>query len=368
MRTSHLKTILTTLILLLIFAINVHAQVKGQCVNCHTMHNSQDNLSVLAGGVDLQPALTVDTCVGCHTNSTSAETIVDLGDGTRIPIVYNSNHEPTYPPTGTSSSALAGGNFYWIAQGDDSKGHNVYGISAADMTLTAGAPGQSAFCSPCHDTLATEDSGCVGCHVPRHHADDSATIVDASAGSFRYLGDMMYGIFGFGTGPSGNGVMGIEDANWEQNPSSTQHNTYAGTDVAYTHAAMGPFLSYSSMGQFCAGCHGKFHHSMNSAQSVDLSVSGAWIRHPSDVVIPDDFEYQDYTVYNPLAPAAKPSITAGMLNSPDVVPGTDLVTCISCHRPHGSPYPDMLRWDYDTCETASGNTDCGCFVCHTTKD
>jgi predicted CXXCH cytochrome family protein len=55
-----------------------------------------------------------------------------------------------------------------------------------------------------------------------------------------------------------------------------------------------------------------------------------------------------------------------------VVPGEDVVTCISCHRPHGSPYPDMLRWDYaNDCNTGNPDTEanpCGCYSCHTTKD
>ena len=35
------------------------------------------------------------------------------------------------------------------------------------------------------------------------------------------------------------------------------------------------------------------------------------------------------------------------------------VAYISCHRPHGSPYPDMLRWYPETCE--------GCISCHSQK-
>ena len=104
---------------------------------------------------------------------------------------------------------------------------------------------------------------------------------------------------------------------------------------------------------------------MNSEQG---DFSGVWIRHPSDVLIPNEGEYAAYTTYNPLAPAAKQTLTAGMETSDTVTPGSDIVTCISCHRPHGSPYPDMLRWNYDTCDAGTANDECGCYVCHTAKD
>ncbi|RLA81698.1 MAG: hypothetical protein DRG33_00080, partial [Deltaproteobacteria bacterium] len=44
--------------------------------------------------------------------------------------------------------------------------------------------------------------------------------------------------------------------------------------------------------------------------------------------------------------------------------GTDQVQCLSCHRAHGSPYPDMLRWDYRNWPGGGMN---GCAVCHTSK-
>jgi hypothetical protein len=55
---------------------------------------------------------------------------------------------------------------------------------------------------------------------------------------------------------------------------------------------------------------------------------------------------------------------------PDGVTDIAIVTCISCHRAHGSEYADLLRWDY-TAGTSAGsgtNLNSGCFVCHTTKD
>jgi len=51
-----------------------------------------------------------------------------------------------------------------------------------------------------------------------------------------------------------------------------------------------------------------------------------------------------------------------------VTPGTDRVMCLSCHRAHGSPYLDMLRWDYNTMIAADSTKSGGCFICHTNKN
>ena len=44
-----------------------------------------------------------------------------------------------------------------------------------------------------------------------------------------------------------------------------------------------------------------------------------------------------------------------------------IVLCISCHRAHGTPYADILRWDYSSCTAGNPNANCGCFACHTSK-
>ncbi len=345
----------------------VMAQVSGLCSNCHTMHNTQDGSVVDPEGPS-RNLLNTD-CVGCHSSSGSA-TILTLGGGTRIPIVYN-HQVPTSP--------LAGGNFYWVTQtgedGGDGYGHNVLGISDADATLDY-APGPVAGCDDCHGSLAKvtsvnkEDTGCRGCHAPRHHADDSSVIVDGTGGWYRFLGDNPWMLKAMGG--AGSGVIGIEDADWEQTP-ATGHNVYKGTTTIYARA-FGEYIRENSIGSFCAGCHADFHYKMNEGQGDFIEIAGdydgAWIRHPSDVVIPASGEYNSNSTYNPMAPVAKSTtLVAGDANFQTVTPGSDVVTCISCHRAHGSPYPDMLRWDYQNdCKTGTANVNCGCFTCHTAKD
>ena len=360
------------------------AAVTGDCVNCHTMHNSQDGTSVASGSngtTTAQVNLLKADCLGCHTNAAGSETIIMLGSGnqSRVPIVLTGS-EPTYPPNGSTSSVLAGGNFYWVAEGDDTKGHNVFGLRGptfaanVDGNLSAApgnaqAVGTGSLCNDCHGTLATEASGCKGCHFAAHHVDNGNNAADGAVtrqgdGWYRFLsGAQMVTAASPATSTRDGllnlpGVIGVEDANWEQNPAS--HNTYKGAQ-GFTTAGFGS-VNGNSIGLYCTGCHSRFHHNTGTVTDGMQNTAGAWIRHPSDVVLPGaGTEYADYS-YTALAPVAYETISAGGVGT------TQLVTCISCHRPHGSPYPDMLRWDYGTCQTNTENADCGCFACHTTKD
>ncbi len=157
---------------------------------------------------------------------------------------------------------------------------------------------------------------------------------------------------------SPEGVTGIEAVDWEQNPSSVKHNTYQGSSGLYSG-----YLESGSINQKCAGCHGQFH-----AETLSTST---WIRHPVDVAIPNSGEFVGMTTYNPLVPVARPNVSAADTNFSSILRGSDLVSCISCHRAHGSPYPAMLRWAYRDWPGIDSHTLQpalnGCAVCHTNK-
>ncbi|MBA2849205.1 hypothetical protein G4V39_00410 [Thermosulfuriphilus ammonigenes] len=338
------------------------ARVSGICSDCHTMHNSQGG-SLVSSSVN--PYLLNDDCVGCHTGTNTA--------GGKIPKVY----DPTGPVYGNNT--LAGGNFYWVLQ-DATKGHNCLSIPgmSADPNLNDApghhGPGSPVNCSVCHSwnvyppgasgdcaSCHSRISSCESCHKPAHHADDSATVVGESGGWYRFLVSSNHP-------DSLLGVKGIEDPDWEFTVSPSDHNEYNG-------CANADGRPDNSISHFCGGCHGYFHGTHNSA---DGNGQSPWLRHPSSIPLPSSGEYALYNTqdgvtvgpYNPLAPVARnPATLSGMSGPTSVVtPGSDQVMCLSCHRAHGSPYPDMLRWDYSSCSSGVANSQCGCFVCHTTKD
>ena len=331
-------------------AAPVCAAVTGVCVNCHTMHNSQNGSHMMinttidgessgthGGGY---PSLTRGSCVGCHTGSNT--------EGSR-PFVYNTG-AVTY-----DVDTLAGGNFKWAVT-DGAKGHNVKGIPgmAADANLLV-APGDEnggGMCGiSCHQTLfaPVEDgvalaTGCQGCHLePKHHAPQQAAGAPAEAAN---------GFFRFLSGHSGGlGVRGIEDSDRELTKGASDHNEYLGSTLNTNNTMTG----------YCIGCHGEFH--------TQLDGNDNWIRHPSDAVLPNSGEYTAYTVYDPNVPVARPDL-GNILDTGLVANNADMVMCLSCHRAHGSPNDDMLRWNYSGMVAGNGGdaAGTGCFTCHSEKD
>ncbi len=340
------------------------ARVSGNCVNCHTMHNSQDGGSMQPDGTSgPQPALTRGGCVECHTGTNL--------DGDGIPKVLS---DVTLTNEATS---LAGGNFAWITQIDDTRGHNVVGTSAAaDDPLATIPPGGVQMVMADGTTAITRMTcaGTAGCHGDRtmdnefasisgsHHYDDTAGIDATSAldvgGSYRFL----------------KGILGKEDSDWEFEATVSTHNQYYGVDNPNV-------TNTATISSLCAQCHTDFHN--DSSGRADAGVGTAtgtaaspFVRHPTDLDLGSatGTEYAAYTAYSLQAPVASTTYTT-VLETVQVTPGDAVVMCISCHRAHGTPNADLLRWDYAGMQAhvdASAGTGAapgtGCFVCHTTKD
>ncbi len=370
------------------------ARVRGECVNCHTMHNSQDgNSMAYDGGAAPTEYLTRGDCVACHAQNT-AQKIITLG-ASQIPQVSHND----------SSGDLAGGNFAFVngfLSSDDNMGHNVVDFGNPDNTfgiLVPGAIPQHASGYNINGLLTC--SGANGCHGVRHpyqssgmqslagsHHNDvegvcEPTLANATpANSYRFL----VGVKGYENQTAGG--------KW-QNVDSASHNEYYGNTTPEQlgcdsggiscHATPdGPVRPPSqTISGFCGTCHGNFHTIALGtpgdslyADGIGVDAASPFIRHPNDVVLPIDplAEYSKYNednggLYNVMAPVAR---TTGVPTSPQsaITPGEDAVMCLSCHYAHGSNFPNMLRWDYDgmIAHNSGAATGSGCFICHTTKD
>ena len=369
-----LLSLVMVMFLLLFWGAGISHAISGVCSNCHTMHNSQDGAGevktytqatgeLATGGETPQDMLLKASCIACHTGTTGATDTI-----TYAPIVLH-----TSDPDGQGyNKTLAGGDFYWVADGlgnTDSKGHNVAGISSEDVAIGKTPPGFDTTATPgvlgdgsmnagvatwSNQLTCAGQYGCHGNHSDTdpdaaisgaHHGNTDLTATQASnpttvGGSYRFLG----------------GINGLENSEWNWNETASIHNEYYGSNGNDDYSNKRT-ISYS-----CAQCHGDFH----STDGIGRTAS-PWIRHPTDIALPNKTEYASYTAYSVEAPVARSTVLT--TSNATVTPGTnDIVMCMSCHRAHGSPEPDILRWTYTGMVAGSGTSDTGCFTCHTTKN
>jgi len=340
-------------ILSIIFSIvlcsHVNAEVAGNCVNCHTMHNSQGgaDMATYGGTSPTNSCLTRGTCVGCHAYDTTGASIRSIG-GSQVPQVWHNGTD------------LAAGNFRYIASNaNDRKGHNVAAIDQEGTAAMFPPPGYET--DPGITASNFSCAGVYGCHGDRtvtdettsvkgaHHADDSTINGSSTGTSYRFL----------------KGVLGLENPTtaW-QNASATDHNEYKGINGPGASPAGPTSPANNTMSGLCAECHGYYH---GTAATETGGTASPWKRHPTDHTLPSNGEYTNYTTYSVVAPVAR--VTVPGTPSGTVTPtGTtdDIIMCLSCHGAHATNFYKLMRWDYanSTLSTALA----GCVVCHTSKN
>lgn len=354
-----IRTGLPVAIIVLLLAADVSlAAVTGNCSDCHTMHNSQEG-SVVATG-ELSEALLRLDCVGCHTGSNN-------GSNT-TPYIHNTMNladgGAEYGSSGIEADTLAGGTFKYVINSDN-RGHNVAGIAGTDATLFV-PPGYADGGLPAADgtTPGVNDSwngaqltcaGTFGCHGSHN----SNSNVNAIRGA-HHQGSGGAVNPGTDTSPAAGyrmlvGISGFEANNWEYRPTATDHNQYKGID------SPGQITDQSTISYFCAECHGIFHQSSGN--------ESPWLRHPTDYALSNTAatsEYREYggigNSYLPATPLASSDIN-NVVSTINFTSSDSIVTCLSCHRAHGSPYYKAMRWGY--IESNDGGL---CSNCHTSKN
>jgi len=323
---------------------NADAKVGGQCSNCHTMHNSQGGLNEskdfsgeLTGTPN--PQLTKSTCLGCHN-----------GQVTGAPDIF----EPV-------STMTAGGTFDQTVVNAPAKAHNVRDITwtSDEVTLLNTTPGveTGGFAEPA-GAAQLNCAGVTGCHG---NHDASAPGSAAGISGFHH-GSSAYRFLTFYDGSTSTDIKGLGSSTYEKGGADAgNHNTY--------YALSSPnSTDRDSISSLCSLCHGEFHDRGDTSTLV--GGGNPWKRHPTEYEIPTDWNSINGGVtidYNttPFAFAAdefagKTSATAYAADLSD----KPRVACISCHRAHGSPYNDLLRFDYST-QQANGSATTGCLGCHT---
>lgn len=366
-------------ILFILFVLLPHpllAQMEGVCSDCHTMHNSQDGSAMNFDG-SAEPNVNLlrsGNCIGCH-----AQMGVTNMAG-NVPQVMHSD-----------AVDLAAGNFAYIngskgSGASQTKGHNVVDLFARDSThnFPPGGPMKNAGAGIRHPTTMPSRFTCAGlygCHGNAHIVDPMTSVRGSHHNNSGNLpaGTTVGDSYRFLLG-----VTGLEAADL-QNRDSSHHNEYIMDDhqlpgfptqssCYWCHGPDNPWHGNSGdvlepgsgMSNLCMRCHPDMHSWIDQ--------NSAWYRHPNNVAIPDRGEYAAYTVYDVDAPVSRRTLPT--VASSVVTPGVDAwnrgqdhVFCLSCHKAHGTDFPDILRWDYTTIIAGSGsNSGEGCFICHTTKD
>lgn len=295
-------------VLLLPVLAVAHGGLSGPCVDCHTMHNSQ-NGGTMGDGPNPKLLRHFD-CVGCHAYTTN-----DSANG-------RAGSAPSAPQVWDSVTSLAGG--YFTDGGADGIQHNVDDLGLGLDGSFTNIPGTAntydinskVTCEKCHDST-------IG-----HAVADSARAGDATS-SYRMLGS------------GGQYVKGTGNVNFEAG--SNGQNTY----------------DSASLNLFCAQCHGRFHGTGPTAQGDGAGgASGtpnAWLRHPTDVSLITEYTAATYIGNDKRIPVGGDGSS------------TDIVMCISCHRPHGSSQADLLRFTYSDSQAGSGGESFGCETCHGEK-
>ncbi len=311
------------------------ADVGGSCNDCHTMHYSQNGTVPLEYGMEgPYEILLKDDCIGCHT----------APDGSTDPR-DDTYHTPFVQGTALSDGQCLAGGFFTDDTDDENHDDNSHTLGSTETPVGYNPSGEDWYKGDDGGEHKFTCAGATGCHGNQTSVDDTEAIKKGHhnvSSTYRMLyvdGDP---VVGKGCGDYEEGL--ITGASSDPN-----YNVYSAGEDEVT------------ISDFCGKCHGNFH----------LQGSSPFVRHPTDIDIPHtgggyeetwgivndngtahDTNYDDEDrVNNPLGFAEADETKVGR------------VTCLSCHRAHGTGNNDILRFDYDLQIAGDGDVP-GCLSCH----
>lgn len=307
-------------------AMAFHAGGVAHCNGCHTMHNSENNTTIVAGATQgqgvsaflLKAAKPTDTCLLCHNRATSYGVV-----GT----------DPMNPMRGGAGSGA--GDFIFLKTANlsdsthgggvipgDQAGHNIVsdtlGIAADSINTTA--PG---------GTFPSSDLACSSCHDP-HGTDSFRILYGANRIVHGESGDYTF------TNPSPQAVA-IANGSTE---TQTNHTAYI-----------------SGMSAWCANCHGDFHANDGNLIHPSGTAIGATI-----ATIYNKYNGTTDCIDNPpsggapcgtgvQATAYLPQVAfeddGAAIDSTAGPTANSRVMCLTCHRSHATSAPNAGRWDFN---------------------
>jgi hypothetical protein len=281
-------------------------------------------------------ALLVADCLGCHTT--------DGSDPWDSPYPY-----VRLASGASDDNCLAGGFFQVTPDPGDNNGNQNHDIGATALPAGYDTNENEWYTGDINGLSCAGTNGCHG-NETNLEVDDMKAISGAhhdSTTAYRML-------YVDGTPVVGSGATDYEET-IIQMPATPVVTSGENQNVNIYSAG----VDDPSISELCAKCHCDFHNESGTTEDV-LNVNGAWIRHPTDVAIPAEWAIGN-AGYTPDGDDYKNN-PVGYDNATFDI-SAKRVTCVSCHRAHGTGNDDLLRWPYST-QVAGGGNEYGCLGCH----
>jgi hypothetical protein len=341
----------------------------AECAGCHSMHSPQDPLTAK---LLLAPDPS-STCLLCHESASASQ----------LSSYHIATDDPLMPAGTAPGNRTPGGDFGWIkkdyvwvvrgtntTEDGDTHGHNIVaalqGYAVDARASNNQAPG---------GTFQNTDLSCISCHDPhgKFRRDDTGAILDGEgANSAEIVGNGSYNnshvpAAGEAVGVyrllAGNGYS-VGGVTFQGVPVAVAPSTYNRTEaVTQTRVAYGfdnTAGQHVGWAEWCGTCHADMHSNGNYVHPTDETL-GAIATTYKEYVKSGDMSGTsgDDASFLSLVPYAHGGATGSdyaalalianndgsNVTGPD---GTDLVTCLSCHRAHASGFMFAMRWNAES--------------------